>query len=246
MDPEDVPAGGRSMTAVSVVDRRVGAAGQAVRDVAPLALPIAPFAMAVGAATAAADISLVAGWLGAAILLAGSAQLVLTETLVSGGGLFAAAGAAILVNARFAMYSAGFAHWFAEVPRWKRLLLAIPLVDQQFLLLQRTFTADHDVSWRVRYYVTASAVLVGAYLSFFPVGYLVGNILPSGVGLEMAGPLAFAGMLGSAVRRRADAVAAIGGAIVVVLASPVLAGLALPVAAVVGVAVGARLIGEEG
>jgi len=225
--------------------QRQTAVGQGVRDIAPLALPIIPFAIAIGAATAAAGIPLFAGWLGASLLLAGSANLVLIDALGSGDGLIAAASAAILVNARFALYSAGLAHWFVDLPLRRRLLLAIPLVDQQFLLGQQTFGEAHDVQWRVRYYVTISMVLATTFLAFIPVGYLIGNVVPTGVGLHMAGPLAFAGMLGGALKRRADLVAAAVAALVVVAVSPVLTSAALPAAAIAGVVVGSRVLGRE-
>lgn len=210
----------------------------AVRDTLPLALPLAPFAIAVGSATAASGIPLLAGTLGGVLLLAGSAQLVLTETLGSGGGLVAAAGVAALVNVRFVLYSAGLAHWFSGGPRWRTLLLAVPLVDQTFLLCERAFAAHPDHGWRWRYYVGLSAVLAGVFLSFQPVGYLLGDVVPAGAGLEMAAPLAFAGMLGSALKRRVDVVAGAVAAVVVVVGAPLPAGLALPVAAVAGIVAG--------
>ncbi|MDW3220111.1 MAG: AzlC family ABC transporter permease [Acidimicrobiales bacterium] len=229
-------------TSTTVRALRSGPIGQGARDTVPLALPIVPFAMAVGAATADAGISFAAGYLGGAILMAGSAHLVLTETLGDGGTLLAAAGAAVLVSARFALYSAGLAQWFAAGSRRRSLLLAFPLVDQQFLLCQPRFAEEDDDAWRVRYYLAVTGVLIAAYLASLPIGYVLGDRLPDGAGLHLAAPLAFAGLLGPAIRARADVVAALVAAVAVVSLGPLLGALALPTAAVAGLAVGSRFL----
>lgn len=210
----------------------------AVGDTFPLAVPIVPFAFAVGASTAAAGIPLLAGWGGGALLLAGTAQLSATEVLGSGGGLWAAVGIATLVNLRFVFYSAGLRVWFADGPRWRTLLLATALVDQTFVLCERAFARHDDPEWRWRYYVGVSAVLVMTFLSVQPLGYLLGSTLPDGVGLELAAPLVFAGLLAPSIRRPRDILAGSVAALTVVVASPLPGGLALPVAALLGLAVG--------
>ncbi|MEM7142613.1 MAG: AzlC family ABC transporter permease [Actinomycetota bacterium] len=230
------------MSTATVPIRTSGPVAQALRDATPLALPIIPFAMAIGTATAEAGIPLAAGWLGAVMLFAGSAQLALTETLGGGGSLIAAAGVAVLVAARFALYSAALASWFAGGSRRRNLLLVFALFDQQFLLCEHRFTDEHDDRWRVRYYLAVTAIIAVPFLAALPVGYLLGGAVPDGVGLRLAGPIVFAGMLGSAVTDRSDVVAALAAAVAVVVVSPVLAGAAVPVAAVAGIAVGARLL----
>lgn len=210
----------------------------ALRDSLPLAMPVAPFALAIGAGTAAAGIPLLAGWAGGALLLAGTAQLSATEVLGAGGGLWAAVGIAVLVNLRFVLYSAGLRVWFDGAPRWRTLLFATALVDQTFLLCERAFAVNDDPEWRWRYYATVSGVLIVVFLSFQPVGYLVGNALPVGIGLGLAAPLAFAGMLASALRRRVDLIGGAVAATGVVLAAPLPGGVALPAAAVLGLTAG--------
>jgi len=222
-----------------------GPVGTGIRDTLPLAVPIVPFAFAIGSSMAAAGIPLVAGWGGGAMLLAGTAQLSATQVLGDGGGLWAAVGIAILVNLRFILYSAGLRVWFAGAPRWRTFLFATALVDQTFLLCERAFSTHDDPEWRWRYYAAVSGVLVVTFLSMQPLGYLVGNALPAGVGLEMAGPFAFAGLLASAVRRRPDAIAGAAAAVTVVIAAPLPGGLGLPVAAVLGLVVGSTQKAER-
>jgi len=213
----------------------------AVRSTVPLALPVAPFAFAIGSSMATAGIPLVAGWGGEALLLAGTAQLSAIEVLGDGGGLWTAVGIATLVNLRFVLYSAGLRVWFAGAPRWRTLVFAAALVDQTFMLCERAFATNDDPEWRWRYYATVSAVLVAVFLGLQPLGYLAGNVLPAGAGLEMAAPLVFAGMLATAVRRRVDLFAATVSAVTVVAAAPLPGGLALPLAAVFGLTLGVSL-----
>lgn len=145
------------------------------------------------------------------------------------------------MNLRFVLYSAGLRVWFAGAPRWRTLVFAAALVDQTFMLCERAFATNDDPEWRWRYYATVSAVLVAVFLGLQPLGYLAGNVLPAGAGLEMAAPLVFAGMLATAVRRRVDLFAATVSAVTVVAAAPLPGGLALPLAAVFGLTLGVSL-----
>lgn len=227
-----------AVATTSPVVRESSPVRSAIRDTVPLALPIAPFAFAIGSAIAAAGMPLVSGWGGGALLLAGTAQLCVIEVLGGGGGMWTAVGIAVLMNLRLVLYSTGLRVWFAGAPRWRTLLLATALVDQTFLLCERAFAVHHDPEWRWRYYATVSAVLIIVFLGVQPVGYAIGNVLPAGAGLEMAAPLVFAGMLAASMRRRVDLIAGATAAVVVVVAAPLPGGLALPVAAAAGLTVG--------
>jgi len=140
----------------------------------------------------------------------------------------------VLVNLRFVFYGAGVARWFAEAPRRHRLLLAFPVVDQTFLLCQERFATESGLGWRRRYYLTVTAVLAGTYVAGQFVGFHLGTSVPPALGLHLAAPLAFAGMLAKATRGRTDLVAATVAAGTVVAGSAV-GPVALPVAVVLGV-----------
>lgn len=232
--------------AVVSADAEVGDAFRtALRDTAPLALPLIPFALAIGSATASEGLPLLAGFFGGALLLAGASQLALTEVLGAGGTLAAAATVAAVVNLRFAIYSVGLAHWFAGERRSRVLLMAAALVDQTFLLCDQAFASRPEPAWRRRYYQGVTVVLAGTFLAFQPVGYLVGDVLPASLGLHVGAPLAFAGLLGSALKTRRTVVAAATAAVVVVAASGTPAGLGLVIAGIAGVAAGSSIGGER-
>ena len=79
---------------------------------------------------------------------------------------------------------------------------------------------------------------IAAYLGSQVIGYFIGSSVPDSWGLDLAGPLAFVGLLGTAVRDSTAGTAALVAGVTVLLAAPLPGGLALPVAAVAGVVVG--------
>lgn len=225
------------------------AAALAARDIAPLALAVLPFGLAIGAAVADSELWAPGALAGALLLLAGASQLAVIGLLDDGAGVAIAVSSALLINARFALYSAGLATWFRSEPRWKRLLLAVPLVDQQFLLCQQRFAdgepgAD-DPAWRRTYYLALSAMLVVCFCTGQVIGFTVGSSLPEGAGLALAAPLAFAGMLGMALRSTTNAVAAIAAGATVVMAAGLPGGLSLPVATLVGITAASHVAARQ-
>jgi branched chain amino acid efflux pump len=219
-------------------DSNTSATSLAWRDVLPLAIAVFQFAVAIGATIASSDVDPVAALAGTAVLSAGAAQLTAIELLDDGASVAVAAGTAILINARFVLYGAGFARWFASEPRWKRFTMVFPIVDQSFVLSERRFTDRDDPSWRTRYYVVVCSALFGAFLAGQIVGYLVGDLIPDAGGLHLAGPLVFAGLLAIALTSRTMTGCAIVAATTIALTTGLPGGSGLPLAACAGMAVG--------
>ncbi|MEO1061405.1 MAG: AzlC family ABC transporter permease [Actinomycetota bacterium] len=214
-------------------------------DVAPVVAALVPFALAIGAASAANGLSLAEAIVTPALLLAGASQLAAVDLVGAEAAIAVAAGTAIAINLRFALYSTALRRWFEGAPRWQQLLLAVPLIDQNFLLCEDRFDESTGLAWRRRYYLVVSGWMVVAFLAFQVVGYAAGAGLPAGLGLHLGAPLVFAGMLARAAAGRGQLVAAAtaGGAVVLVSGLP--GGLALPVAALLGVAVAAAMPGAR-
>lgn len=210
----------------------------ALRDVAPILVALLPFALAIGSASAANGLSAVEAVLGALFLLAGSAQLAAVGLIGSGAALALVATTAIVINLRFMIYSVAFARWFDEAPRLHRLAMAIPLVDQSFVLCVRRFGERTDLAWRRHYYLTVSASLVVVFTGGQVIGYFAGAGVPPGLGLHLAAPLVFAAMLATKLDGLGGAAAAVSSALVFVVLVGLPGGLALPVAVVVAVIVG--------
>jgi len=217
-----------------------GSAGRAaIDDTMPFALALIPFGLAVGAASAAAGLSGTTALFGAIVLLAGAAQLAAIEVLGSGGSVLSAVLVVGLVNLRFVFYGAGVASWFDTLPLRRRLLLAFPIVDQTFMLCQQRFENELDLVWRQRYYLTATALLGGTFVGCQVIAYRLGSTLPDGLGLHLAAPLTFAGMLMNSLKGRGDVVAGTIAASIVVAGSSILGPLGLPLGIMAGVSAGA-------
>lgn len=227
------------MTTIEL-ERLEHAAHRAVRDTAPFSVALIPFGMAIGSASAQAGFSAWESVFGGIALLAGASQLAAVEVMGNGGGIAATVMVVALINLRFVFYGAGVARWFATAPIRRRLLLVIPVVDQTFLLCQERFAAETDLRWRQRYYLTVTLMLASAFIASQVIAFQIGGTLPDSLGLHLAAPLAFAGMLAKAVSARRDAVAGLVAAAVVVMATGAVGAAALPLGVAAGVGTAVR------
>jgi predicted branched-subunit amino acid permease len=212
----------------------------AIQDFAPFAAALVPFAVAIGTTSAINGLTLPEATFGAVVLLAGTAQLAAIELIGNNTAIAVAVTTIVLINSRFIIYGAGLANWFADVPLRQRLLLAFPLVDQTFLCCEERFTTMTDLDDRRRYYLAGTAILVSVFLSSQLVGYLAGPVVPDWMGLHLAAPLAFAGMLVKAVKSSQHAVAALAATFIVIIGAGLPGGAALPISIAVGVYAGNR------
>jgi predicted branched-subunit amino acid permease len=212
---------------------------EGARDIVPMALGVAPFGLAIGAAIGASSIPAVVGWIGGPLILAGSAQLTAVEMLDAGAAPLVVVVSALILNARILMYGAALAPSFREERLRRRLLLALPLIDQLYLVCAPRFErGDLDREGRQKYYAGAATLLVATWVGSQTVGLIAGVRLPAELGLHLAAPLALAGLLAKSVSERPAVVAASTAALVAVV------GVGLPfqsvvlVAALTGVAAG--------
>lgn len=232
------------MTTV-IVERTDDVTRRAVTDTAPFALAVLPFGLAIGAASAAAGLSPAESLFGAVALLAGASQLAVVEVVGSGGSTVTAVLVVGLINLRFVLYGAGVARWFADAPVHHRMALAMPIIDQTFLLCQECFESVTDLDLRRRYYLTATALLASTFVASQGIAYHVGGSLPPSLGLHLAAPLAFAGMLAQAAKSSVDIVACAITGVVFVAGTGVLGAAALPVGVVVGVGAALMIEGNQ-
>lgn len=214
------------------------ATSQGMRDIAPIVIGLVPFALAIGASAAELGLRLDVSIGGAAALLAGSAQIAVLNSIGAGSAAILTVATAVMINLRFAVYGIGFGRWFADEPLRRRLWMSIALVDQNYLMCEQAFADNHCPEWRRRYYTTITAALVVAFLGGQIIGYGFAATLPAGIGLEMAGPLAFAAMLGSASRAAPQRTSAIVGGLVAVAAAAIGVTVAAPIALIAGAAAG--------
>lgn len=208
------------------------------RDMVAMAASVFQFGLAIGATIATSNVDPVGGLAAGAFLGAGASQLAAIGLIHGGAGIVVAAATALLINLRFVLYSDGLARWFADEPRWRRFALAFPLSDPVYVVCHRRFGEHTDRDWRRRYYLAAATGLVGSFTAGQLVGYVVGDAVPPAVGLELATPLVFAGLLGMMAQSRRALLGAATAAAVVPITAPHLGGLAITVAVVAALTVG--------
>jgi predicted branched-subunit amino acid permease len=225
--------------AVTAAPSRRALLWEGCRDISPLVIGVLPIGFAIGAAIGTSTVPALAGWAGGPVIVGGAAQLVTIRMLDTGAAPAAILTAALLVNARVMMYSAAIAPWFRDASRRQRLLVAFPLIDPTFFVSAARFQRhDLDQRGRLAYYAGAAITLMAAWMGVQAIAIGAGSALPEAVGLHLAAPLAFAGLLAKATAGRPQVSAA------TVAAAVAVAGIALPfqcgvlVGVLVGIAAG--------
>lgn len=197
-----------------------------VRDILPIVVAVAPFALVLGVAIDASVVPDVAGAIAAPLIYAGSAHLAALSVLDAGGSALTALLTALVVNVRFAVYGAALAARFRDQPAWFRWLGPWTIVDQTFAI-----TASRDeagAAWFRGYWVTVGVLLGAGYTTMVGVGVALGPVVPANAGLELTIPALFVAMLVGRLRDRPTAVAVLVSGIVTVLALDLPHGLGLP------------------
>jgi branched chain amino acid efflux pump len=218
---------------------------EGARDMTPMVIGVAPFALAIGAAISASSLSTLQGLASAPMILAGAAQMATVQMLDAGTAPLVVVVSAILINARLLLYGAALAPWFAEQSLRRRLVLALPVIDQMhFTCSPRFERGDLDAAGRLAYYTGAGTWLVGAWLSIQALAITAGARLPEGLGLEVAAPLALAGLLAKATATRPAVAAAVVAAVVSIAAVRLPMNSSLLVAILVGMAAGRVAMGR--
>lgn len=202
----------------------------------PMALGLVPFGLAIGGTIASSSIGSWPGLASGPIILAGAAHLATLQMLEAGVTPVVVVASALVINLRLVLYSATLAPWFAGVPRRRRLALAATITDQlYFVCIERFPKGDLDVRGRTAYYAGAAGCLVSIWLGSQYTATLLGAELPAAARLDMAAPLALAGLLARSARTGSAQVAAAASIIVVAAGASLPLGTSILIATVGGV-----------
>lgn len=182
-------------------------------DAAAILPAVLPMGVAFGVALVAVAPGL-AAWLSAPTMVAGSAQMALLTRLDDGSHLAGALLAALVVGARFVVYSAALATRFAR-PRWFRWLGPALVVDQTYALVVRAGPALDDVDEFRRYYLRAGGVLWLGWTTSVAVGVVLGPTVAGGVPADAVIMAMFLALVVPGLSGRADVAAVVAGAAVV-------------------------------
>jgi len=178
---------------------------------------VLPFATVAGATAVDAGLSVSAAMAMSLLIFAGSAQLVLIQLFDAGAALVTMLLTALVINLRFAMYSAGLAPLFHGATLRQRLLMGYVLSDQAFAICTARFDARMGAAQRVAFFFGISLPMWIVWECGTLAGALLGRAVPPEWSLDFAVPLMFLGLLLLGLRSPAQRVAALVAAVVAVL-----------------------------
>ena len=212
------------------------------RDTIPVIVAYLPFGLTIGAAMANADVPPLVAWASSPLLFGGAGQLLAVQLLGAGAGSAVTVLAALVVNARFLLYSAALAPHVADWPRPRRWAAAYLLADPVYALTAARFAAPGGAGSareRMAYYAGVGVTLWSAWLLLTGLGMLLAGVLPAGFRLDLAAPLTFLLLLLPMLGSRTAVVAAGAGGIAAAASAGLPLGLNVLVGAAVGVVAGA-------
>lgn len=204
----------------------------------PLALAIIPFALVYGVAVSESSVTDWVGGVASSLIVAGAAQLALVDLIDKGAPWVVAVATALIVNARFVMYSGALADAFSEFPRRWRFSLPFLITDQAAVASILHFQTVSNPLRRRRFFLGAATVMVIPWTVGTWIGIAFGAEIPAGLQLGFAIPLMFLALLVPSMRDRSSLVAALVGASVTLLAQPLPFSLAIVVGAISGIVAG--------
>lgn len=230
LDPATAPASSRRSVRFGIIDSGAVLIG------------LFPFAMVAGFAVNEAGFGVFEALGLALIVFAGAAHLAGLELFVSGAPLVVAVATMLMINARFAMYSAAMSQLMAGAPFGRRAAVAYCTTDQSYALMvgrMNDKSREKIVPWV--YYVAVGATLAVVWSTAVVFGFYIGNAVPEVVPLTFAVPLTFISLAVPAVVNRPTLAAAITALIVAVVGTGLPANLGLLAGALTGIAVGTVL-----
>jgi predicted branched-subunit amino acid permease len=212
-----------------------------VRAALPLAVPPAPFALAVGIVIRESEsVSTLAGWASSWLVFAGSAQLAALELLDDDASIAVVVLTIAMINARHIVYSAAFSLRLGPVPRWFRIVGSYVLIDQAFAVdeMQPAALPTRARMWT---FLGAASVFWVVWNVFIVVGMTAGGFLPDDFPMNFIVALLFASLMVLAIRNRPGVAAAIVGGFVAIVARDLPSGMSVVLAILLGAFVGAAL-----
>lgn len=210
------------------------------RVMLPLLPGAIPFGMIAGVVASNAGLDALAGIGQSVIVFAGAAQLASTQLIADAAPVLVVILTGLVINLRFAMYSAAMAGHLSALPRWRRWLAAYLMTDQSYALSVLRYTARPEMSLAAKFafYMGGAIPMWAVWLAATAAGYVLGNRIPASWSLDFFVPLSFLALIVPSIADRANAAAALTGGAVAVLAWMLPFNLGLFLAAIAGIAAG--------
>ena len=188
------------------------------KAIAPLMPGSAAFGLAFGALVPAAGINAWTGLFASVSVMAGASQISIVESIRANAPAFIAVLTALIINARFALYSAALGPVFASFPRRWKLGLAHLMTDQAAVVALH-HAHEYPDPVRRRWFILGGALpFVLVWLVGTIVGILAGPIIPASWNIGFIVPLMFIAVM-VPVLKKPEELVGLGVTAVVVLLS---------------------------
>lgn len=221
------------------------------RVMLPLLPGAIPFGMIAGVVASNAGLDALAGIGQSVIVFAGAAQLASTQLIADAAPVLVVILTGLVINLRFAMYSAAMAGHLSALPRVRRWLVSYLMTDQSYALSVLRYAARPEMSLAAKFafYMGGAIPMWTVWLAATAAGYFLGNRIPASWSLDFFVPLSFLALIVPSIADRVNAAAALTGGAVAVIAWPLPFNLGLFLAALAGIAAGyavERLLPPQG
>ncbi|NYI39903.1 AzlC family ABC transporter permease [Demequina lutea] len=209
-----------------------------VRDVAGLVPGVTVFGLSFGALVRARGIDPIAGAASSLIVGAGAGQTAAVEVFAVGGAVAIAVLSALIVNARFALYSAALAPMFGRfTPAW-RWGLAYFVADQTVGLYVRGQERWKTPALQQYYMLGVTLPMRTGWAGGTVAGILLGPVVPGAWQVGFIVPLMFIALAIPGIRGLPELVAAVTGVVAVASLKDLPLGLNIVTAALLGMTAG--------
>lgn len=211
---------------------------QGVGDIAPNVLGVIPFAIIVGISAISIGLSKTMAVAMSAIIFAGSAQLAAIELFGQQAPMVIIVLTGLIINLRFAMYSASLAPYFKDLSLPWKGCLAYLLCDQAYAASIISYNEGLDEGVRHWYYLGTALTIWVPWIFGTAAGVFLGAEIPAAWALDFAIPLTFLSLLLPSIKDMPTVVAAISAGAIALIGHELPFNLGLFLAALAGVFIG--------
>lgn len=240
MTPRPVPASptpGRS-SVLGIGRQQWADAWAGLKAIAPLMPGSAAFGLAFGALVTVVGINGWTGFFASASVVAGASQISIVEAIKADAPAVIAVLTALIINARFALYSAALGPVFAAFPRRWKLGLAHLMTDQAAVVALQNQEKYPDPVRRRWFILGGAFPFVLVWLVGTVIGLIAGPVIPESWNIGFIVPLMFIAVMIPGLKRPEDLVGLGVTAIVVLAAKGLPFGLNVLTGIVAGIVAG--------
>lgn len=167
---------------------------QGARDMASPSLGLAAWGLVTGVTMVKSGLSLPLACGMSLLVFAGSAQLTALPLIAAGAPLWVLLATAFCVNLRFVIFSAQWRHYFAHLPRARRLTLTYFAADLNFVYFIKRYPDPVPLPQQQRYFWGGVAVNWPTWQACSFTGILLADRIPTHWGIGFAGVMALLGL----------------------------------------------------